>query len=143
MMTNVAHLPTREWTRTPAPKRGFVERPSRAERASIRLLGRDLRVPAGARLAFQGDVIDRVLILTSSHAQHVRSPECSDKVTISSGSASGASRDRTGDLLLAKPWLDAQNPVVTAILIGEHPCFMGFCVAFDAQSDAQKVDAQL
>jgi hypothetical protein len=55
-----------------------------------------------------------------------------------SQSVSGASRDRTGDLLLAKPWLDAQNPVVTAILIDEHPGFRGFSVEFDDQSDDQK-----
>jgi hypothetical protein len=50
---------------------------------------------------------------------------------------SGASRDRTGDLLLAKPWIDVQNPEATAVEVTERPAFIGFSVEFDDQSDDQ------
>lgn len=72
MTTYAAHLPPRDWTEPPVPRRGFLERITSAERASIRLLGRDLHIPTGERLTLQGDPVDRVLILTSGHAKLTR-----------------------------------------------------------------------
>jgi CRP-like cAMP-binding protein len=54
---------------TPRPRCGFLERLSGAERASLRLLGRDINAPAGSRLTFQSDFIERVIIPTSGYAK--------------------------------------------------------------------------